>query len=171
MAIQRLIANLVAPDGSFGSDPLTARDQLLIDSLEQAVQKLTERFGPDMTNWRYGQERYHHIVLHHMLSDAVKAEYRSQFDIGPLPRGGDGFTINNTHNAAAQLVGASFRIIANLANWDRSLGVNSPGQSGNPASPHYRDLVKLWSEGKYFPVLYSREKIEEVTERKETLQP
>ncbi|MGE0680720.1 MAG: penicillin acylase family protein [Candidatus Binatia bacterium] len=171
MAIERLIAQLVSPSSNFGADPLAGRNQLLIGSLEQAVQELTERFGPDMKNWRYGQETYHHIVLRHMLGNAVKAEYRSQFEIGPLPRGGDGFTINNTENAAAQLVGASFRIIADLTDWDRSLGVNTPGQSGDPMSPHYRDLTELWINGKYFPVLYSRKKIEEVTERRETLTP
>jgi penicillin amidase len=171
MAIERLIAQLVSPDSSFGTDPLAGRNRLLIESLEQAVQELTERFGPDMKNWRYGQENYHHIVLRHMLGNAVKAEYRSLFEIGPLPRGGDGFTVNNTENAAAQLVGASFRIIADLADWDRSLGVNTPGQSGDPTSPHYRDLTELWTNGKYFPVLYSREKVEGVTEKKEALQP
>lgn len=171
MAIERLIAQLVSPDSSFGTDPIAGRNQLLISSLERALQALTERFGPDMKNWRYGQERYHHIVLRHMLGDAVKPEYRSQFEIGPLPRGGDGFTINNTENAAAQLVGASFRIIADLADWDRSLGANTPGQSGDPANPHYRDLTDLWANGQYFPVFSSRKKIEGVTEKRETLIP
>jgi len=106
-----------------------------------------------------------------MLSDAVKPHYRSQFDIGPLPRGGDGFTVNNTDNNAAQASGASFRIIADLANWDRSLGANTQGQSGNPADPHYRDLVELWANGKYFPIFYSREKVESVTEKKTMLVP
>jgi penicillin amidase len=164
-AIQRLLENLTAPDGDFGADPLAGRNQLLLTSLEQAVQDLTERFGPDMNNWRYGQDKYHHIVIRHMLSNAVKTEYRSQFDVGPLPRGGDGFTVNNTDNASAQNIGASFRIIVDLADWDRSLGVNTPGQSGNPADAHYRDLAELWANGKYLPILYSREKVEAVTEK------
>jgi penicillin amidase len=171
IAIERLLANLIAPDGAFGADPLAERDRLLLESLEQAVQELTERFGPTMEHWRYGQEQYHHITLRHALGNAVKAEYRSQFEVGPLPRGGDGFTVNNTGNDAAQLVGASFRLIADLSDWDRSLGVNTPGQSGDPSDPHYRDLAELWMNGKYFPVLYSREKIEGVTERRETLTP
>jgi penicillin amidase len=171
IAIERLVENLTVPDGGFGVDPLAGRNQLLISSLEQAVQDLTERFGPDMNNWQYGQEKYHHIIIRHMLSNAVKTEYRSQFDVGPLPRGGDGFTVNNTDNASVQNVGASFRIIADLADWDRSLGVNTPGQSGNPADTHYRDLADLWANGKYFPILYSREKIEAVTEKHVMLVP
>jgi penicillin amidase len=44
--------------------------------------------------------------------------------------------------------------------------VNTPGQSGDPASPHYRDLAPLWVQGQYFPLLYSRAAVErEATER------
>ncbi|MES2253846.1 MAG: penicillin acylase family protein [Pseudomonadota bacterium] len=42
-------------------------------------------------------------------------------------------------------------------NWDNSVGLNNPGQSGDIDSPHYRDLYELWSRGKYFPIFYSRE--------------
>jgi penicillin amidase len=68
-------------------------------------------------------------------------------------------------------MGASFRIIADVEDWDRSLGTNTPGQSGDPASPHYRDLAMLWATGKYFPIFYTRQKIESVTEQKTVLQP
>lgn len=166
-----VINSLLAPDGTYGPNPITGRDRFLLDSFEQAVQELTKRFGADMSRWTYGQAEYHHITIRHMLSGAVNSHLRQRFDIGPIPRGGDGFTVNNTDNNAAQSLGASFRIIVDLADWDRSLGVNTPGQSGDPASPHYRDLVELWAQGKYFPIFYSREKIATVSERKTLLQP
>jgi penicillin amidase len=124
-----------------------------------------------MANWIYGKASYHHITIRHMLGEAVNSQYRAQFNVGPLPRGGDGFTVNNTDNNAEQGVGASFRIIADVADWDRSLGTNTPGQSGNPSDPHYRDLADMWAAGKYFPVFYSREKIVTVTEKRIVLQP
>ena len=40
--------------------------------------------------------------------------------------------------------------------------MNSPGQSGNPDSPFYKDLFEQWANDKFFPVYYSREKIESV---------
>jgi penicillin amidase len=46
-----------------------------------------------------------------------------------------------------------------LASWDRSVTVNSPGQSGDPNSPHYRDLFPLWAEGRFVPLLFSRDQI------------
>jgi len=171
MVLQPLINSLLAPDSRYGQDSVAGRDQFVLTSLEQAVQNLIERFGPDMQAWTYGQAQYHHIVLRHPLSEAVNPDYLKQFEVGPIARGGDDYTVNDTNNNAAQKTGASFRIIADLSDWDRSLGINTPGQAGNPADPHYRDLAPLWAEGKYFPVLYSREKIEAVTEKKTVLTP
>ena len=59
--------------------------------------------------------------------------------------------------------GASFRMVADVGNWDASVAINTPGQSGDPASPHYRDLAPLWAEGRYFPLAYSRDAVEKAT--------
>lgn len=171
IVVTPLINSLLAPDGSYGPDPLAGRDQFIRESFKAAVRSLVTRFGPDINNWTYGQTTYHHIVIKHMLSDAVNAELRAQLDVGPIPRGGDSFTVNNTGSEDMQTVGASFRLIADPSNWDRSLGINTPGQAGDPAQAHYRDLSGLWAEGQYFPVLYSRDKILTVTEHKTLLQP
>lgn len=171
MAPQRLTNSLTTPDTLYGQEPVAGRDAFLLQSLEEAVQNLTAQFGPEMNKWIYGKAGYHHITIRHMLGEAVNAQYRAQLNVGPLPRGGDGFTVNNTDNNAEQRSGASFRIIADVADWDRSLGTNTPGQAGNPSDPHYRNLAEMWAAGKYFPVFYSREKIVTVTEKKFVLQP
>ena len=44
------------------------------------------------------------------------------------------------------------------------MAVNTPGQSGQPGSPHYSDLLPLWDKGEYFPMLYSRKEIEKNAE-------
>ena len=44
------------------------------------------------------------------------------------------------------------------------MGANTPGQSGDVTSPHYRDLFELWKNDRYFPVKYSRPAVEGVTE-------
>ena len=62
-------------------------------------------------------------------------------------------------------------MILDVGNWDNSRAVNHPGQSGDPDSPHYRDLISLWLEGKYFPLLYSRAAIEKETELRIRLLP
>lgn len=169
--LPRMIAWLLSPDGRFGEDPLKGRDALLLRALEEAVADLTSRLGPDQQGWRYGQERFHHIRIRHLLSDAVRPELRARLDIGPRPRGGNGDTVNQTSGGYNQTSGASFRIIADLSDWDLTLGTNSPGQSGDPGSPHYRDLFEIWSRDRYFPVFFTRKKILTVAESVTILGP
>jgi penicillin amidase len=52
-----------------------------------------------------------------------------------------------------------------------SFNFHDLGQSGNPDDPHYRDLFEMWAVGKYFPLAYSRPKVESVTESRTVLQP
>ena len=47
---------------------------------------------------------------------------------------------------------------------DRIVGITTPGQSGDPDSPHYRDLFEYWLQGRHVPFAFSREKVESVTE-------
>jgi penicillin amidase len=51
------------------------------------------------------------------------------------------------------------------------LGINSPGQSGDPESPFYRNLFEMWANDVYFPMYYSKEKIESVMAEKYRLVP
>ncbi len=171
LSTEKLIGWLTAPDGRFGADPTAARDELLLRALDRAVEELTRRLGPDRNAWVYGQARLKHVRLRHPLSDAVNPGLRARLDLGPLPRGGYGRTVNNTSDNDNQTDGASFRIIADAGDWDRSVGTNTPGQSGDPDSRHYRDLFEPWAEGRYFPVFFSRPKVESVAEAKITLTP
>lgn len=169
--LKRMIDWLLAPDGRFGSDPIAGRDRVLRESLTQGIADLTKRLGPDMTQWQYGQEKFKHAIIRHPMSAAVSADLRRRLDVGPLPRGGYGSTVHNTGGSDNQTSGASFMIVVDLEDFDNSVGLNTPGQSGNPDDPHYRDLFELWARGRYFPVFFSREKIESVAESRSQLTP
>ncbi len=171
LSTEKLIEWLTTPDGRFGANPVGGRDALLRRALDLALAALERRLGPDMSRWRYGQVAFKHIRLKHALSDAVKPDLQARFDLGPLPRGGYAHTVNSTSDSDNQSGGASFRIIVDLGDWDRALGTNTPGQSGDPESPHYRDLFEPWAQGKYFPVFYSLDKVKAVTESTTTLTP
>ena len=168
---KRVLDHLLSPDGRFGADPIAARDALLAASLDEAVAELTRRFGPDLQAWKYGQERYHHALIEHPMSDVVNAATRAKLTVGPLPRGGDGNTVSATGGADNQTSGGSLKIVADTDDWDNSVGLNTPGQSGDPDSPHYRDLFPLWAQGRYFPIAYSRSKVESVRESTTRLAP
>jgi penicillin amidase len=167
---KRLVDWLTAPDAKFGADPVAGRDALVRAALDAAVTDLAARFGPDTSGWRWGQERMHHATIRHPLSGAVSAEVRRQLEVGPAPRGGDGTTVGAT-GTGNQQSGASFRIVADTRDWDASSGINTPGQAGDPRSPHYRDLFPLWARDAYFPVAYSRARVEALTEATTVLVP
>jgi penicillin G amidase len=171
LSTELLIDWLSRPDERLGPDPRKTRDELLARALEQAVAELEKRLGPDMSRWRYGQDRFKHVRLRHPLSGAVNAQVRAQLDLGPVPRGGYAYTVNATSNDDNQSAGASFRIVADTGDWDRSVGTNTPGQSGDPNDPHYGDLLQPWAAGEYFPVSFSRAKVESVVESRTTLVP
>jgi penicillin amidase len=128
--------------------------------------------GPDRERWAWG--RLHVSRLAHPLSPLLDEATRARLAVGPVPRGGSGDTLGNTAYLADTFVqtgGATFRIVVDVGNWDGSLVMNSPGQSGDPDSPHYADLFEPWSRGEAFPLLYSRERVEAVTERRIRLRP
>ena len=60
-----------------------------------------------------------------------------------------------------QVSGPSYREIMDVGAWDNSVATNAPGQSGQPGSPHYSDLLPLWDQMHYFPLLYSRPAIKQ----------
>jgi len=153
---------LLAPDGDFGSDPLAGRDEFLLNTLSQAVATLREKLGSNIQDWVYGQADYKHALIRHPLGAAVSEEIRSRLELGPLPRGGNGFTLGATGSGDNQTSGASFRIFIDTRDWDNTLGMNTPGQVGDPDSPLYDNLFELWAKDKVFPAFYSRDKIETV---------
>ena len=168
---KKVIDFLQSPDGRFGANPIAGRDAIVAKSMDEAVAELTKRFGPDMQAWKYGQEKFHHALIRHPMSDAVNAATRAKLMVGPLPRGGDGTTVSATGGNDNQGSGGSLKIIADTEDWDNSVGLNTPGQSGNPDDPHYRDLFQLWAQGQYFPIAYSRKKVDSVTESVTRLTP
>lgn len=167
----RIIEWLVFPDGHFGKNPIQTRNDMLVKSLKETVYNLGQKFGKDMSKWNYGQVDYKHVLIKHPLSNAVKEDLRKTLDVGPAPRGGYSFTVNSTGGRDNQTAGASFRMIVDTGDWDRTLGTNSPGQAGDPKDPHYRNLFDIWVNDQYFPVFYSRKKVESVKEEMILLQP
>jgi penicillin G amidase len=171
LSVKKMVDWLEAPDGRFGAVPTVGRDALLVRSLTEAVAELTKKLGPEMVRWNWGQNQYHHALIRHPMSAAVAPDVRATLDVGPHPRGGDSYTVNATGTSDNQTSGGSLKIIADASNWDNSVALNNPGQSGDSRSPHYRDLFELWAQGKYFPIFYTRTKVESVVEERLTLQP
>jgi penicillin amidase len=123
------------------------------DTLKRTVEQLVAIQGPDWTKWRWG--RMHARAFRHPLA--------REFDLPDVERGGGNDTV------AAD--GASFREILDVSNWDRSLATNTPGQSGQPGSPYYGNLLPLWAADRYFPLLFTETAIETHARHRLTLRP
>jgi penicillin amidase len=148
------------------------RDDVLLLSLRQAVAFLNKELGPKMTQWKWG--RLHQLTFGHVLGKQKPLD--RVFSIGPYPIGGDGNTIWSSFTSFSDLeprpiVGPPFRFIADLSDLDHCLGMLAPGQSGHLASPHYKDGIKRWFEGKYHPMLFRRDDVEKNLEVSLSLQP
>ncbi|MCW5910302.1 MAG: penicillin acylase family protein [Cyclobacteriaceae bacterium] len=150
---------------------LGGHDRFLLTSLTEAVEALKKKLGDDDSKWQYGQTANHHVLIKHLLSNAVNDSIRKLLECGPLPRGGSASTPGVTGNGDNQSHGATFRMVADVTDWDKTLFTNAPGQSGDPASPFYRNLFEGWATDKHFTVYFSREKIEQVTAQKTRLLP
>lgn len=162
---------VTVPDGAWGAAPLAARDALLVQALAEADSTLRARFGVEISGWAYGRPGYKHVLIRHALSALVTDSLRARLDVGPAPRGGYGLTLNANGTGDNQTSGASFRMAMDLADWDLALGTNTPGQSGDPGSPLYRDLFGEWARDRFFPVLYTRPKVEAATATRTRLTP
>jgi penicillin amidase len=148
---EQLEEYLAAPGGAVSS---RGRDSLLLAALDEAVADITKRYGADTTAWRWG--KVHVAELRHPLARS--------FDLPPVSRAGDANTVFATGGANyRQTAGASYREVIDLGNFDNSVAINVPGQSAQPGSEYYDNLLELWGSDKYFPLVYSRERVEAET--------
>lgn len=166
-----VLKNLENPDQeTFGPNPVAARDGVLLQTLKAAGERMRSLEGADPSQWSW--EKLHTVSFHHVLE--LLPEAKPLVDLGPIPRPGDSYTVNNTHYNGtnfAQLSGPSYREIIDVGNWDGSLIVNVPGQSGQPGSPHYSDLLPLWDQTRYFPMLYSKDAVENQSRDRLVIEP
>ena len=169
--LKRVIDWVISPDDMFGSDAIKGRNRFLQETFEASISELKSKLGPNMDNWQYGQEDLKHVLIRHAVSDVTYDEIDILVDAGPAPRGGNGYTPGSTSNNWNQSTGASFRMIVNTGDWDEAIGTNPPGQSGDPNSPFYSNLFDSWANDEYFPVFYSKAKIDSVAVETLRLEP
>ncbi|MES2583375.1 MAG: penicillin acylase family protein [Pseudomonadota bacterium] len=167
-----LLDALEKPETVFGSEPKAKRDWVLLTSLNLAWSNTEKMLGSDPRQWQWG--KLHHTLVTHPFAGAVDTATAAKLNVGPIPTPGSGSTPNQAGydpRNFRQTGGPSFRIVVDVGNWDNSRAINMPGQSGDPDSPHYRDMTEMWRKGEYFSLLYSRKKVEAATVKRIVLQP
>jgi penicillin amidase len=159
--LQAVIEYLEHPDGAPGAEPAVARDAILLASLQGALAELNQRLGPDMTGWAWG--RLHHATFEPAVAVLADRELRAQMTVGPLQTPGSASTPRAQAYKASDFsvtAGASVRLVMDVGAWDNSVAINTPGQSDDPMSAHYRDMFPMWAQGTYVPLRFSRAAVE-----------
>ncbi len=169
LSLTKVIGWLDHPDSIFPAPAERQRDAFLTEAFRRACDTLTRWVGDDPSHWKLGS--YHYVEILHPLGGVTAAPFAARLNAGPAPRGGNAYCPNVTGTTRNQHKGASFRIIVNTGDWDCTQAINTPGQSGNPTSPYYRNLFDTWVQDRYFPLYFSREKILTVAAERLTLRP
>jgi penicillin amidase len=136
-----------------GVDPDALSTEEVERGLARAIEALSSSQGPDESGWRWG--RIHRSDFAHPLV--------SDFDVPSIERDGGAGTVNAT--------GAVYRLVTDFSDFDRSLAIIAPGQSGQPASPYYDNLLEMWGRGEMFELPYTREAVEEAAAHRLVLKP
>jgi penicillin amidase len=138
----------------------TENDILLL-SLQQAVEELTKRFGSDMAKWQWG--KLHTATFKHELGVEKPLPLYLIFNKGPFATAGDDNSVANGgyNEQYAQTTVPSYRQIVDLSDFGKSLSQHTTGESGNPFSKHYADFIKPWIQVQHHPMLFDRAAIEQ----------
>ena len=117
---------------------------------ERADAFLTERYGDVTPNWgRAHKARFAHPIAGRipLLRDLIDREIAANG--GPETVNAGKMDFADESHPFRQIHGAGYRAIYSLDNLDESRFMQSVGQSANPFSPHYDDLMTLWRDGQY----------------------
>jgi penicillin amidase len=119
-------------------------DQIISTSFQATLDTLVKHHGPMGPAWAWYKHKQ--TGVRHLIPgmDAL-----SRLNI---PIGGGGSIVN----AATTKTGPSWRFIVELSKTGnpKAYGVYPGGQSGNPGSVHYDDLIDTWAKGELRPLLF-----------------
>jgi penicillin amidase len=123
-------------------------------ALDEALLQLTERYGPNLESWRWGDA---HLATHDhpVLGEVPFVKYF--VNIRQSTSGGDdtlmrGVTRGEGPEPFQNVHSAGYRGVYDFADPDSSVFISATGQSGHPLSRHYDDLGELWRRGEYIPM-------------------
>jgi penicillin amidase len=143
-------------------------------ALVAALDTLADRRGGDLPGWRWGDE--HYADMRNRVFDTVPV-LRNLFNIR-IPASGGNDTINrsgsniaNNRAPFAARTGPGYRAIYDLSDLARSRFIQATGQSGNPFSANYDDMVTRWRDVEYISIAGTREELKRTAAGTLTLQP
>lgn len=147
--------------------------EVLSDSLSTAMAHLTKTYGSDMSTWRWGLA---HKAVHTHRPFGTMPILNRFFNIVTETGGGpfspnQGSYYGSGENPFTNRHGAGYRAIYDFDNLEKSLFIQTTGQSGNILSPHYDDFATLWRDGKMIEIPTNHSEIERTLPTRTQLMP
>jgi len=136
------------------------RAEYILQAMRETMEILKDTCGPNIEDWTWG--KVHTLTFGHPLG--IVSPLKRILNRGPYPIGGDMDTLwasgaSRVDLSEQPIVGPPARFIADLSDWNNSLSILVPGQSGHPTSPHYDDNIEDWFRGEYHPMAFDRERV------------
>jgi penicillin amidase len=180
------LENILASRDPFWLPPGTdSFERAALDSIGEAVREIERVYETsDQSAWKWG--RVHYLTCQNLLGLFWPLD--KIFNVGPVPRDGEGDTVNASPPSSDNLTqllargtmggstemeilpdpdshaayaGPVLRMIIDFSDLDNSKAVLDVGQSGHRLSPHYKDHFPVWCKVEYLPLPYSRAKVME----------
>ncbi len=147
-------------------------DRAISDSLASSSAALRSLRGESPAAWAWGGVRP--LTFRHPAGR--RAPLHHVFDRGPFPWGGDAHTVGQASVDPSDPTGdpvyvATLRMAVDLAYPERARFVLPGGESGNPCSPHYDDLLALWRTGGGVEIPWTPEQVAARSVRALALEP
>jgi len=143
-------------------------ESLCEQALTRAMRFLQRTLGKNREKWSWG-------LLHryHFCHPGGRGHIASWLlNRGPYPAPGNGSTVNVSlynpgHRGGSNMqytvhTTPSLRMVADLSHPDRTYLIGPMGQSGQPGSRHYADMIDPWRKGELVPLPLSRDTVERI---------
>lgn len=145
--------------GNRETSALTECGDLLISSLEKALDEIAKLQGADKSKWRYGDAHVLYGAHNPFSQNGTLAGF---FNI-EVPSGGGPYTLHRGQTEFGEADGpyknrhaAAYRGVYDLGDLDKSIFIQATGQSGNVMSPYYRDFANKWANSIFIPMTTKR---------------
>jgi len=156
----RVLLDLLDHRDRLGHDADAWLAQTVVATLAATEADLRQRLGDEPDLWRWGD--LHQAWMQHpaqtLLADALPSNC---LETKRVARSGSGDTVGLTAYDATyrQIVGSTLRLVMDVGEWDNSVAMNAPGQSGRLDDAACQNLLAAWARGEAFPLLYTQERI------------
>jgi penicillin amidase len=161
-----MVSLVKQPDSPWWDDPATpqkeTRDDIFRQAFASAVSEIEKAQGSNAARWSWGG--LHTVTFHNQsLGKSGIFPIEILFNRGPYPVSGGSSIVNATGWDATDPYGVvslpSMRMIVDLSNMQNSLSIHTTGESGHAYGPHYDDMVNLWRNIQYHPMLWDEAQI------------